>query len=810
MKKIYSIILSIVALFAATNTISAQEPGPYSIAKQITDPKTGNPPVFPEETNRPVYVDTDNKIAFTKNISTPFKDGTYWLKLESFATGSASYQMSAEPADIVLVLDFSGSMTSNNVSSGNYYVPVNGSNEGGYAYSNSFWTATSATGQRFFQIGKKYYQVKRDRKASGNTFVNPQGRTVDEYYNYLYIDTDNGRYYLDDMSLVRDMPTKYTNRDNNAPIWKGSLLRYYNTAISRLNALKAAVYNFIEVIYHNDNYEDDGFDKPRGTPLKNRISIVTYSSAAATSILLDGWTYVSTETGERNVEALIKAFVSTGTQNQTHADTGMQKANTLLNEIKTDENQTRWNNASRTVVMFTDGAPGESLNWSDPTSTNVADGCIREAKEAKTTYEATVFSVLVGSASGKMPTYMNAVSSNYPEATALDNLGKVCTDGEYYSGEKLYLYNKTADFYKNADADLSGVFEEIARQSGGDSNTRLTAATSTVDIVSDSFVLPDGVFVEGADIKNFVKVFTARLDKIENGEYVFKEEILAPYSTDTYDEYENGALKRENVDVDGTLDAPTISVILEGKNKIKVTGFDYANNWCGPVKDEDDHLIGHQGHKIIIMIPIKMNPDAVGGPDVSTNIVGSGIILPGQQNPLVQFESPTVSLPVNLYIKKIGLKPGESAKFKIERAEIPLEGSWSLDDIKDEDWKYVTSVFVTQPEGANPANEPMVKVRGMASVGKNKNNEEVGFVYKITEEDWSWSYQRDKTPQYTVTSKVSNPFSFSNSKITELEYKLRHAESKATNVFKKEGGEERYDDSKKNVRGSSETENPGN
>ena len=803
MKKVYSIILSIAALFTVAFTATAQEPGPYSIAKQITDPKNGNkPPEFPEATYKPVQVDEDNKIAFAKNISKPFKDGTYWIKLESFATGEASYKMSAEPADIVLVLDFSGSMTNYNVSRGNYYVPVNADN--GYAYSNNFWTASGATSQRFYKVGDRYYQVKRDRVASGNTFVNPRGQVIDEYYQFLYIDTSIGRLYFDDMSLVKEMPTKYTNQDNNAPIWNGSLLRYYNnTAVSRLNALKAAVSDFIEVIYHNDNYEDDGFDKPRSTPLGNRISIVTYSSVANTHILLDGWTDVSTPAGDRNAEALIKAFVAAGTANQTHADAGMENANTLLAQIKTAEDQTRWNNASRTVVMFTDGAPGESLNWTDPVSSNVANDCIEFAQDAKTTYKATVFSVLVGSESGLMGTYMNAVSSNYPEATALDDLGNVCTDSEYYSGEKEYLYKENAGFYKFAGSDLSSVFEEIARQSGGDSNTSLTAATSTVDIVSDSFTLPEGLFEEGADVKDFVKVFTAELDEIDNGEYVFKEEIMAPYSTDTYDEYEKGVLKREDVDVDAA-----ISVALDGQNKIKVSGFDYANNWCGPVMDESGEIIDYQGHKLIIMIPIKTNTDAVGGPDVLTNIVGSGIVLPGQTEPFISFESPTVSLPVNLHIEKIGLKPGESAKFKIERAEIPLEGSWSLEEIKN--WKYVTSVFVTQPQGADPSNNPVVKVRGMASVGKDSNNQAIGYVYRITEEDWSWSYQRDETPQYTVSTKVNNPFTFTNSKKTELEYKLRHAESKATNVFKKEGGEERYDDSKKNERGNADTENPTN
>ena len=806
MKKIYSTILSIAALFTFAFTVSAQEPGPYSIAKQITDPKNGNkPPVFPEETNKPIYVDTDNKIAFTKNISTPFKDGTYWIKLESFATGTASYKTSNAPADVVLVLDMSSSMNSYTYTTGSdgvMYEPLNGNARGqvdgvqrNASYSYQLINGYTGNNQRYIYFHGEYQPVYAARSSSTGG------------YYYLYFNANGQTYYLDGTQITTVCPTKYTGNSN--PIWEGTLfIKRTSATVTRLRALKEAVAEFIEVIYHNDVYADDGYVNKRGAKLGNRISIVVYStyenqdSDNVTKVLVD-WTDVSNASGDRN-ETILKALAAETYHTGTASDDGMYHANAQLRKIT----PARREEASQTLVMFSDGSP-HSQTWSDSSSGPYADLCIEAADTTKNVYGTSVFSVLLytGTPPTNLTNYMQGISSNYPNAKTYTNLGARCDDEEVYGA------NATdAIYYHNAGDDLSGVFKLIAKQSAGNSNASLSAATSTVDIVSDSFVLPAGVFVEGADIKNFVKVFTAKLDEIdEDGDYVFEEEIMAPYSPDTFDVYENGVLVEAGVDVDGTTANPTISVALEGKNKIKVTGFDYANNWCGPITDENDQVIGHQGHKIIIMIPIKMNPDAVGGPDVSTNIVGSGIILPGQQNPLVQFESPTVSLPVNLYIEKVGLKPGESAKFKIERAEIPLDDdSWSLDDIKDEDWKYVTSIFVTQPEGADPTNKPMVKVRGMASVGKNSDNEEIGYIYKITEEDWSWSYQRDEEPQYTVTSKVSNPFTFTNNKIEELNYKLRHAESKATNIFKIEGGEERYDDSKKNERGTTDTENPEN
>ncbi len=381
---------------------------------------------------------------------------------------------------------------------------------------------------------------------------------------------------------------------------------------------------------------------------------------------------------------------------------------------------------------------------------------------------------------------MNKVSSNYKNATDMDTGDPISTD------------EAKLKYYQNAtDGNLKEVFSQIAKQSGG-SQSALSTATSTVDVVSNSFMLPDGVDADNID--QYVKVFTAKLNTITaSGTYVWDQEVLAPWSDDTYNIYDEDGNIVSSPDVDNE-----ISIALkEGTdNAVKVVNFDYSNNWCGPIDDQIHGTTTYQGHKIIIMIPIKMNPDAVGGPNVDTNGEGSGIFVNDtDEKPTIDFISPTVSLPVNIYLTKTGLRKGESAKFMIERAPIHENDELDEDGVPvNASWSYVSSVFVTKSTDA----DPLVKVRGLPAT-KEENNVQVGYIYRISEEDWSWSYERDETPQYTVTSKVDNPFTFSNTKIPGIDQKVRHAESKVTNLFKPNVTKhEKYDDSKQNIRTNSQ------
>ena len=140
----------------------------------------------------------------------------------------------------------------------------------------------------------------------------------------------------------------------------------------------------------------------------------------------------------------------------------------------------------------------------------------------------------------------------------------------------------------------------------------------------------------------------------------------------------------------------------------------------------------------------------------------------------------------------------------IERAIIPDDWDEDVDSITG--WEFVSTVFVTNSPNAvrTERGNPMVRVKGMPATKEVLENGvavQKPLIYKISEEDWSWSYTPKTDPQYTVTDKIENPFYYENDKKTNIDVEVRHAESKVTNIFKPgiADGNKRYDDSKTNT-----------
>ena len=109
----------------------------------------------------------------------------------------------------------------------------------------------------------------------------------------------------------------------------------------------------------------------------------------------------------------------------TRADYGLEKANAVLAGARA--------NAKKVVVFFTDGEPGSYSGFDD----GVANTAVKNAKTLRdsgtTIYSVGVFSKADPSdTSGKFNAYMNAVSSNYPNATTYRNLGTKVDGGNYY------------------------------------------------------------------------------------------------------------------------------------------------------------------------------------------------------------------------------------------------------------------------------------------------------------------------------------------------------------------------------------------
>lgn len=109
----------------------------------------------------------------------------------------------------------------------------------------------------------------------------------------------------------------------------------------------------------------------------------------------------------------------------TQADYGLEKANDVLADARA--------NAKKVVVFFTDGEPNSSNGFDD----NVANAAVENARTLKdsgtTIYSVGVFSKADPSdTSGNFNAYMNAVSSNYPNAMTYKNLGTRVDGGNYY------------------------------------------------------------------------------------------------------------------------------------------------------------------------------------------------------------------------------------------------------------------------------------------------------------------------------------------------------------------------------------------
>lgn len=147
---------------------------------------------------------------------------------------------------------------------------------------------------------------------------------------------------------------------------------------------------------------------------KIRVSLVKFASNA--QIVNDLTDNMNT------LRASVDALQAGGA---TRADYGLEKANAVLANARA--------NAKKVVVFFTDGEPNSSNGFDD----NVANAAVENARTLKdsgtTIYSVGVFSKADPSdTSGNFNAYMNAVSSNYPNAMTYKNLGTRVDGGNYY------------------------------------------------------------------------------------------------------------------------------------------------------------------------------------------------------------------------------------------------------------------------------------------------------------------------------------------------------------------------------------------
>lgn len=353
-------------------------------------------------------------------------DGSYQITMEAYATGASSTTISTEPADIVLVLDVSGSMDDKMTQYQKVYA-------------------------KELDKDKHYYVEKNGQYQE----IHWRGWLIDSWGNWF---------------------DSYTPKESAADSNRNHV-QFYQLTISqetKLQSLQNAVNNFITSVA----------DK---SPDSN-IALVKFAGRKTDSVgnntYRDGqYTYNYTQI-VRNLTSASKSADLKGSVNgleaagATAADYGMQHAQTIINGAANDGKK-------KVVIMFTDGEPNHHSGFDG----SVANATITASKNMKTA-GTTVYTIGVFSGANGMPVsnlnslsntnkYMHLVSSNYKDATAMNSPG---TATYPTGGKSYYLSAGSAD-------ELNSIFQQISQEVGG-STSKLDEKATIRDIVTPYFNLP--------------------------------------------------------------------------------------------------------------------------------------------------------------------------------------------------------------------------------------------------------------------------------------------------------------------------------
>ena len=368
----------------------------------------------------------------------------------------------SQPLDIVLVLDDSGSMaygidsdTPNQIVytavSADQVVESHGHTESGWFGSTSYIQDTR---------GGEYY-VQNDRggydRVTEVTETHSGNRFEGSYEEHI-------RWTVNGQTVDPETTQFYTRTEYDLSERRGALQYAVNNFIDQAAAMNA------QIADEND---------------KIRISIVVFDSNSSIENHL-------TVCEGANVGTLKNTVNNLEANGATNAGAGMTNAN---NELRTNSNR---EDTKQIVIFFTDGVPTTSSSF----NTTVANNAVNQASQIKSrggsVYSIGIFDGADPSQTeeGRNPddtdranVFMNAVSSNYPNATAWNNLGQRASGNP--------------DFYKSADnaGSLNEVFQDIF-----DESTENAGSGSPIEEVTQEGELNPGTLTFTDDLGSYMEV----------------------------------------------------------------------------------------------------------------------------------------------------------------------------------------------------------------------------------------------------------------------------------------------------------------
>ena len=503
-------------------------------------------------------------------------DGTYTIQLEAFSTGEVTTVSTQTPTDIVLVLDVSGSMDENfTYTSGQQWTSVR----------DDFGTRNGPTDAYHHCPDGSYSPVK---------WTEWGGWLALGMHRYVCTNCHASRKW-DSPTRVEHIPGEGDNDSWN--LWRYSDI---TETKAKLPALKEAVNNFLAGVADENAAISD-------TNLQHQVAIVKFASETTLPSIGDdkdwsGYNYTQTIAGmttvtTENLSGLTDKVNDLDAGGATAADKGLQMAQGILNDTAAGRN--------KVVILFTDGEPTYSSSF----QSYVANSAVSTAKELKDD-NTTVYTIGVvtnanpADTSGRTNAYLNAVSSNYPNAKSYTDLGDGGDNGYY----------KTIA----TSGSLANIFEEIEED----------ITTTTIELDAN------------AQLRDFL-----------NDGFVLTPDSQVTVQTDTYTGRDSQG-NRVFANNPKTFNA-TVSKDLEN-NTVTVSGFDFSAKYLvdGSKPDENDFTAAVQGEKLVVTITrVEATDSAVTNGLISTNTRSSGIYEDSDAIvPFARFPQPVTQLSSKVYV----------------------------------------------------------------------------------------------------------------------------------------------------------------
>lgn len=572
--------------------------------------------------------------------------------------------------------------------------------------------------------------------------------------------------------------------------------RYNNTTNKDdITASNGQSYGYFQASKYNNTATPSGY-----TPATN--DQINAAPENSTRVIQAFASVTTTNAGTFKNRAKRSIRFSGGANN--HPNQGMRLARLLLENLQTQTNMGPLTaqgglNRNKIVILFTDEIT-KGFGSADVSPDNGLSGI--SGGTYATFYEAKLIKAVRSTLSGTqingkvftidystpgttdVEKFLSYLSSNYQNGDYTQKTGAI--DNTKYTGTQITPAASRIYYYNGVTTPLTTVFSNILTKS--DFGTVPSATQG--DQVNNPLVMMDrlsGSFVIPSDLTGKVKYYTAQCIGTKtitggaNNPYLaFASEVQAPDRASLahlwVSSFDSGNLlvweDKGPIDIDNNL-SYTVS---SDRKTFTVKGFNFGDLWCGhdPKHDNTRTLNssdpnysyrqdGYRGFKLIVEFPIILSEAAVGGTDILTNDTSaSGVYRADGSgnptgNPIVTYPAPVLTFPVTLWIRKTGLRPGESASFTIQRKP-RSSGSW----------QDFTSFILTGEE----QNNPEIKLLNM----------DPAYHYRIKETGWSWSYDSAAKTTFPSTENVSllNPIVISNS---FQSISVERGESKETNLL---------------------------